>query len=121
MFVLRQTTFVFNRATARPHAPRPQNRKIVLFDLAFHAKWEGRLLDAAGATVGSGDGDVTAADIEQDCFSATGVLDVALVVRGAADGGAHDTALAKLFAAHAAPLLRAKLATFVAELRAKWE
>jgi hypothetical protein len=64
---------------------------------------------------------VSAADIEHDCFSVTGGLDVALRVRAADDGGTHDVALAKIFAAHAVPLLRARLAAFVAELRAKWE
>lgn len=69
--------------------------------------------------MGTGDGELRAASIDQDCFTADGVLDVPLEVRSADDGGAADARLARLVAARAVPLLRARLAAFIAELKAR--
>ena len=100
-----------------------QGRKIVLFDLSFAAKWEGTLLDEQGVSKGLGDGDVSATDLDQDCFtlaeSGSGVLELPLHVKATEDGGAVDLELAALFSKHATPLLRARLAAFVAELKAR--
>ena len=109
--------------TAHPQTSSlfPQGRRVAIFDLSFTAKWEGKLLDARGKTLGTGDGEIIVTDLDQSCFAvdANGAaeLDFPLRVEAADDGGAADTALADIIKASIAPLLRARLAALVAELR----
>ena len=69
-----------------------------------------------------GDGEIKVTDLDQSCFSVIvggGVeLDFPLRVEAAEDGGAIDKALAEHVKKSAVPLLKAKLAAFVAEMRA---
>ncbi len=98
----------------------PQGRRVVLFDLSFTAKWEGTLLGSAGSAQ-TGDGEMSAADIDQACFAVGAggaVLDVPVAVRAAEDGGAVDEALARKVREFGVPVLRARIAEVVAELRA---
>lgn len=102
-----------------------KGRKMVLFDLSFTAKWEGTLVDAVtGATRGSGDGEVAVTDFDQDCLALgegqgqAPKLEVPIEVKAAEDGGSADVALTELLKRHGLPLLKARMAGFVADLRA---
>ena len=86
---------------------------------------------ATGAQLGTGDGELEVTDLDQDAFTvalgegaagggASGAqLELPLRIRAADDGGALDETLARLLLAHGAPMLRARLARFCAELKAQ--
>ena len=104
-----------------------------MFDFSFVANWEGALVDpATGAQRGMGDGAVEVTDLDQDAFSVErvaadggggggggGRLALPFRVRASEDGGAADVELARLLDEFGAPLLRARLARFCAELKAQ--
>lgn len=94
----------------------------MIFDLSFVAKWEGTLVDGKGASAGTGDGEVVVTDLDQDSFilvKEEGKLELPLKISACADGGELDERLTQLFIAHGTALLRARLAEFVAELKAQ--
>ena len=108
-----------------------------MFDFSFVANWEGALVDpATGAQRGMGDGAVEVTDLDQDAFSVErvaadgggggggggsggGRLELPFRVRASEDGGAADVELARLLDEFGAPLLRARLARFCAELKSQ--
>ncbi len=114
-----------------------QGGTIVVFDFSFVASWEGALVDpATGAQRGTGDGAIEVTDLDQDAFSVArvnagvgtggggggggeGRLELPLRVRASDDGGAMDHELARKLEEFGAPLLRARLARFCAELKAQ--
>ena len=104
----------------------------MVFDLSFVASWEGALVDpVTGAQKGVGDGVVEVTDLDQDAFSVKaecgggggggdgGYLELPFRIRASQDGGAVDRELARLLEEFGAPLLRARLARFCAELKAQ--
>lgn len=92
-----------------------QGRKIVVFDLAITARWEGQLLDGDGRLAGTGDGDIVITGLDQDSTS----TDYSLKIKPSEDGGINDRQLARLMDKWGSPVVRKKVWQFVEELRAK--
>ena len=114
--------FKLKKPNTHPHTFVSQGNRGVIFDLSFVARWEGTLVDPKGESCGTGDGEVVVTDLDQDCFSLSGGegrLELPLKIRPSEDGGEKDAQLTSLFVAHGSALLRAKLAEFVAELKAQ--
>jgi hypothetical protein len=86
------------------------------------ANWEGQLVDGDGNVLGSGDGEVSIPELDQDNAGTTadgGDADYELKVTAADDGGAKDKQLAALFSKHGLKDFKRKVAAFVTELRAR--
>lgn len=91
-----------------------KGKHLVFFEFKIKASWEGSLIDASGATTGTGDGDITIPDIDQDSGD-----DYDLVITAADDGGKRDHRLADLLRTHGQRAFLAKIATFVADIKAR--
>jgi adhesin HecA-like repeat protein len=91
-----------------------QGRKLVFFDFSVSLKWEGELVNSDGAVTGTGDGQASIAELDQDSGDGFNIT-----VSAAEDGGAADSKLTSLFRSEALPVLRAKIARFVDELKAQ--
>ena len=91
-----------------------KGKRLVFFDFKVKAAWEGTLINADGTVTGTGDGELEIPELDQDAGD-----DYEVRVKAADDGGATDRALLDLFKKHGMRAFRAKIATFVADMKAR--
>ena len=96
--------------------------KRTFFELRVKAAWEGSLVDDDGGVLGTGDGEMLLGDVDQDnCGAAAdgGDAEYPLRFTAAEDGGKHDAKLRAALDGEGRRVVRAAVAAFVAELRAR--
>jgi len=93
--------------------------KRTFFDLRVRAAWEGSLVDGEGRVRGTGDGELTLDDLDQDTAAPAAAPGYRLRWTAAEDGGKADAQLRAMLEAGASPAVHAAVAAFVAELRAR--
>jgi hypothetical protein len=64
---------------------RLQGKKLVFYDLAIVCKWEGELVDGEGSLLGTGDGELSIPELDQDAGPDDYRIEVRLAVRSRGD------------------------------------